>query len=152
RRIHSGLLYEVQRPYRSLDELLAAFEEATYWASDLVGWVDTSTSGRRLGRGLLKAGRDLFPGEDPQLEEGRTLEGHGLRGGLALRLPAGLLPRLARPMTSRLGVRVANRAQWLRGQGGRARKPSLETYAAANFLLDAIPNWRDTYRPGGLIQ
>src|SRR5262249_35677897 len=45
-----------------------------------------------------------------------------------------------------------NRVQWRRGQSSRAQKPTLATYAAANFLLDAIPNWRDTYRPGGLIQ
>jgi FAD/FMN-containing dehydrogenase len=55
-------------------------------------------------------------------------------------------------MTTRLGVWGANRAQWSRGRRKGARKPQRETYAAANFLLDAIPNWRDIYKPGGLIQ
>jgi FAD/FMN-containing dehydrogenase len=67
-------------------------------------------------------------------------------------MPPGLLPRLARPLTTPAGVRFANRGQWARGAGKRAAAFRLETYARANFLLDAIPDWRDTYQPGGLLQ
>jgi FAD/FMN-containing dehydrogenase len=152
RRIYSGRLAEVQRPYGSLDAILAAIEEATYWATDIVGWVDTSARGAALGRGLLKFGRDLLPGEDPDARASLTLAAQQLHGGPAARLPSGLVTRAARPMTTRLGVWGANRAQWSRGRRKGARKPQRETYAAANFLLDAIPNWRDVYKPGGLIQ
>ncbi len=151
RRIHSGLLIEVQRPYRSMDAMLAAMEEATYWATDIVGWVDTSATGARLGRGLLKFGRDLLPGEDPRASASLSLDAQRLHGGIAASLPTWLLARAARPMTTQLGVWAANRGQWTRGKRG-AHAPALETYASANFLLDAIPDWRDVYKPGGLIQ
>ncbi|WIG58609.1 MAG: hypothetical protein OJF49_001355 [Ktedonobacterales bacterium] len=151
RRISSGLVAEAQRPYGSLDALLAGLEEATYWASDLVAWVDTSATGAHLGRGLLKVGRDLHPGEDAH--PARTLSvAAQVRPSLARLVPSGLIPRLARPMTTPMGVWGANRAQWSRGQRRHARAYHLETYARANFVLDAIPNWRDTYKPGGLIQ
>lgn len=150
RRIYSGRLAEVQRPFASMDALLAAVEEATYWATEIVGWVDTSATGPHLGRGLLKFGRDLQAGEDRAATTSLTLDAQRLHGGALASLPSWLLPRAARPMTTRPGVWLANRGQWTRGR--RDTTPHLETYAAANFLLDAIPNWRDVYKPGGLIQ
>lgn len=151
RRIHSGFVEETQTPHGSLAALIAAMEAATSWATDLVGWTDTGASGPRLGRGLLKAGHDLNPGEDPHPERSLTVAAQEQRGLVRL-VPNGIIPMLARPLTTPLGVWAANRGQWMRGQSGRSRKPHRETYAAANFLLDAIPNWRDTYLPGGLVQ
>ena len=152
RRVHSGDVWEITSVHNSLDDLLAGVEEATSWANDLVAWIDTSVGGRRLGRGLLKAGRDLAPDED--LRPDRTLnEAHQLgHPPLAARLPKGWLPRLARPLTSRAGVWLSNRGQWTGGQGIRQRRFHLSSYVAANFPLDAIPDWRETYRPGGLMQ
>ncbi|MGO8951420.1 MAG: FAD-dependent oxidoreductase [Ktedonobacterales bacterium] len=151
RRIYSGRLAEIQRAYPSLDAMLAAVEEATYWATDIVGWVDTSATGAQLGRGLLKAGRDLLPGEDLSPEESLCVKGQYSRR-LPQSLPSGLVPRLAKPMVSRPGVWAANRFQWLRGSRRRPSEMGYETYVDGNFPLDAIPNWRDTYRPRGLIQ
>lgn len=152
RHIHSGLVAEVQRPYGSLGALLDAIEEATYWATDLVAWVDTSASDARLGRGLLKAGRDLLPGEDPTPAASLSVAAQLGSGGIARLVPTGLIPRLAHPLTSPVGVWAANRMQWRRGRSRSAQSDRLETYARANFLLDAIPNWRETYLPGGLLQ
>jgi decaprenylphospho-beta-D-ribofuranose 2-oxidase len=50
------------------------------------------------------------------------------------------------------GVWAANRSQWLRGQSRRASTARYASYVGANFPLDIVPEWRDTYRPGGLIQ
>jgi FAD/FMN-containing dehydrogenase len=63
-----------------------------------------------------------------------------------------MVPYLAKPLLTGAGVRVANRLQWMRGQTGGSSAVHSETYVGANFPLDVIPNWRDTYRPGGLIQ
>ena len=152
RRVHSGDVWEITTAHHSLAEVIAGLEEATAWASDLVAWIDTSAHGRRLGRGLLKAGRDLAPDED--LHPERTLtEAHQLgHTPLMARLPQGWLPRLARPLTSRACVWLSNRGQWSGGQGVRQRRFHLSSYAAANFPLDAIPDWRESYRPGGLMQ
>jgi decaprenylphospho-beta-D-ribofuranose 2-oxidase len=151
RRIYSGRLAEVQRAYSSMDAMLEALEESTYWATDIVGWIDTSVDGAQIGRGLLKAGRDLLPGEDPEPQQSLHADAQYRRR----RLPGSLVflvPHLAKPLLTGPGVLATNRLQWMRGQTGRSRAVHGETYVGANFPLDIIPNWRDTYRPGGLIQ
>lgn len=152
RQVHSGNVWEVTSAHSSLDALIAALDEATTWATDLVAWVDTSARGRQLGRGLLKMSRDLAPDEDLYPE--RTLsEAYQTRHKpLMARLPEGWLPRLARPLTSPAGVWLSNRGQWMGGQGVHQRRSHLSAYVAANFPLDAIPDWRESYRPGGLMQ
>lgn len=154
-RVASGLVAERQTAHGSLAELLAAFESAKESVSDLVGWVDTSARGAALGRGLLGESRDLALGEDPLAAETLRTAWERWPSGLAraLRaLPAGLIPTLARPLTLPLGVWVANRGQWARGSRASAGHWRRMSYPAANFPLDVIPNWRDTYRPGGLLQ
>ncbi|HLY29775.1 MAG TPA: FAD-binding oxidoreductase, partial [Ktedonobacterales bacterium] len=164
RRVYSGLVAALRTAHDSLDALLQALEEATAWADDLVAWLDTGARGASLGRGLLNATRDLAAGEDPQPT--RTLSPVWQERSLgALRLaqalPEGWLPWLARPMASPLGVALANRAQWMLGSRRALRmadlrhapgRPTYTSYVAGNFPLDAIPNWRDSYRPGGLMQ
>ncbi len=59
RRVYSGTVWEITTAHGSLDEVIAALDEATSWATDLVAWIDTSARGKRLGRGLLKMARDL---------------------------------------------------------------------------------------------
>src|SRR5215469_671129 len=108
RRVYSGRLPEVQRAYPSLESMLAAIDEASYWATDMVGWLDTSARGRELGRGLLKAGRDQLSGEDPAPGDSLSVKGQYSRR-LVQWLPHGLIPRLAKPMISGPGVWAANR-------------------------------------------
>ena len=155
-RVTSGLVAERQTAHGSLAALLEASEAASATASDLVAWVDTSARGASLGRGLLGETRELAPGEDANAAE--TLrsawdEWPGRSARMLRTLPPSLIPTLARPLTRPAGVWLANRAQWLMGaatsRGSQWRRVS---YPAANFPLDIIPNWRDTYRPGGLIQ
>jgi decaprenylphospho-beta-D-ribofuranose 2-oxidase len=154
-RVASGLVAERQTAHASLAALLAAFEAAKGSATDLVGWVDTSARGAALGRGLLGEGRELAPGEDPHAAETlRTAweQWPSLPARLLRALPAPVIPTLARPLTRPAGVRLANRAQWRRGSRASTGHWRRIGYPAANFPLDVIPNWRDTYRPGGLIQ
>lgn len=152
RQVHSGNVWEITSAHNSLDALLAALDEATSWATDLVAWIDTSAHGQQFGRGLLKMSRDLAPDEDASPELTRTVAYQTRHTPLAARLPKGWLPRLARPLTSPAGVWLSNRGQWTGGQGIRQRRFHLSTYVGANFPLDAIPDWRESYRPGGLMQ
>ncbi|HEX9039309.1 MAG TPA: FAD-binding oxidoreductase [Ktedonobacterales bacterium] len=155
RRVYSGLVAERQTAQNSLGALLAAMEAAAPDVSDMVAWVDASATGPSLGRGLLAEGRELAAGEDPRAAETLARAWPEWPAGPArlLRyLPAGLIPTLARPMSSHRGAALANRAQWAMGsrraRGGWERVP----YPAANFPLDIIPNWQYSYLPGGLIQ
>lgn len=152
RRVYSGQVWEITSVHQSLSELLAGLEEATTWASDLVAWIDTSARGWRLGRGLLKASRDLKPDEVPDPARSFALARRRRSGGLVAKVPPEWLTRVGPMLTSPLGVWAANRGQWWRGQSLTQRRPHLTAYPAADFPLDAIPHWRDTYLPGGLIQ
>lgn len=152
RRVFSGTVWEITTAHASLAELVAALEAATSWATDIVAWVDTSARGRQLGRGLLKMSRDLTADEEPNPRKTLREAFQMGRRPLAARLPEGWLQKLTRPMTTPAGVWLANRGQWVSGQGIRHRRPHLTPYVAANFPLDAIPGWRETYRPGGLLQ
>ncbi len=155
-RIASGLVAERQTAHGSLAALLEASDEASASASDLVAWMDTSARGAALGRGLLGETRELTPGEDPNAAETlRTAweEWPGRSARMLRALPPSLVPTLARPLTRPAGVWLANRAQWLIGAAAsKSSQWRRVSYPAANFPLDIIPNWRDTYRPGGLIQ
>jgi decaprenylphospho-beta-D-ribofuranose 2-oxidase len=152
RRVYSGNAWEITSVHDSLDALIAAMNEAATWATDLVAWIDTSARGKRLGRGLLKMSRDLAADEDAHPELTLT-EAYQMRHTpLAARLPKGWLPRLAQPLTSQAGIWLSNRGQWMSGQGVRYRRSHLTSYVSANFPLDAIPDWRESYRPGGLMQ
>lgn len=152
RRIFSGYVSERQTAHDSLEALLVAMEAATGDYDDLVAWLDTSARGAHLGRGLLKASRDLKPGEDPHPEASLTVAAQLGTPGALQRVSSGWLPRLARSLATAPGVWLANRGQWTRGRAGSRGEAHLATYARANFPLDAVPNWRDAYRPGGLIQ
>ena len=152
RRIFSGYVSERQTAHDSLEALLAALEAATSEYDDVVAWLDTSARGAHLGRGLLKAGRDLEPGEDPHPEASLSVVAQLGSPGMIQRASSGWLPRLARGLATAPGVWLANRGQWARGRAASRGEAHLATYARANFPLDAVPNWRDAYRPGGLIQ
>ncbi len=152
RRIHSGLVHVRQTAHGSLEELLAALEVSTHDATHLVGWIDTSASGQRLGRGLLKSMREPAPGEDPNPK--RTLD--PLRQPPSKRiagvLPVAWVPVLGKPIATPVGIRLANRGQWVRGNLPGQAKAHYERYVPANFMLDFVPNFKQIYRPGGLIQ
>lgn len=152
RRIYSGLVHVQQTTHPSLDALLAAVEAGTAEATHLVGWVDTAARGKHLGRGLLKAMRELKPGEDPHAE--RTLDPatQPPSGRVMGVLPATWVPVLGKPIATRPGIRLANVGQWVRGNLPGADRPHEERYVPANFMLNFIPNFKRIYRPGGLIQ
>lgn len=155
RRISSGLVHVRQTAHRDLDALLAALDAGASPQSDarhLVGWIDTGARGRRLGRGLLKSMRELAPGEDPHPE--RTLDParQPPSSRIAGLVPAAWLPILGKPIATPLGIRLANEAQWRRGNLPGADRPHDERYVPANFMLNFIPNFKRIYRPGGLIQ
>jgi FAD/FMN-containing dehydrogenase len=152
RRIHSGLVHVTQTAHGSLAALLAALEAGTRDATHLVAWVDTAAAGTQLGRGLLKAMRELAPGEDPYPARSLDPASQPPSSRLFGVLPVSWIPTLARPIASRPGIRLANRIQWIRGNLPGAARPHLERYVPANFLLNFIPNFKRIYRPGGLIQ
>jgi FAD/FMN-containing dehydrogenase len=96
--------------------------------------------------------REPDPGEDPDpaatLDPARQPPSGRIMGVL----PATWVPTLARPIATPLGIRMANLGQWVRGNLPGAARPHYERYVPANFILNFIPNFKQVYRPGGLIQ
>lgn len=152
RRIYSGLVHVTQTAHSTMAGLLAAVEAGTARATHLVGWMDTGARGTALGRGLLKAMREPDPGEDPDPNATLDPARQPPLGRIMGVLPATWLPTVARPIATPLGIRLANEAQWLRGNLPWASRPHDERYVPANFMLNFIPNFKQIYRPGGLIQ
>jgi FAD/FMN-containing dehydrogenase len=152
RRIYSGLVHVQQTSHRSLAHLLAAVDEGTQTATHLVAWMDMAARGRSLGRGLLKSMRELAPGEDPHPERSLDPAVQPPSGRIAGVVPVTWVPTLGRPMATPLGIRLVNRAQWMRGNLPGAAHDHLERYVPANFMLNFIPNFKRIYLPGGLIQ
>jgi FAD/FMN-containing dehydrogenase len=154
-RVWSGLVAERQSAHGSLAALLEAMETAAPGVSDMVAWIDASSSGPALGRGLLAEGRELPEGEDMRAAETLRSAWENWPSGpsrLLRYLPPNLIPTLARPMSSHAGATLANRAQWALGSRRASRAWNHIPYPSANFPLDVIPNWQYSYLPGGLIQ
>ncbi len=154
-RAWSGMVDERRSAHGSLGALLDAMEAAAPDVSDMVAWVDASATGPALGRGLLAEGRELAEGEDPLAAKTLRDAWANWPAGparLLRRLPPGLVPALARPMSSHAGAAFANRAQWMMGSRRASHEWERVSYPAANFPLDIIPNWQYSYLPGGLIQ
>ncbi|HEV2238754.1 MAG TPA: FAD-binding oxidoreductase [Ktedonobacterales bacterium] len=152
RRIYSGMLHVRQTAHSSLAHLLAALDEGTQTATHMVAWMDMAARGPGLGRGLLKAMRELAPGEDPNPAWSLNPAVQPPSGRIAGVLPAEWVPTLGKPMATPLGIRFVNRAQWVRGNLPGADRDHLERYVPANFMLNFIPNFKRIYLPGGLIQ
>lgn len=152
RRIYSGLVHVKQTAHRSLADLLAAVDAGTATATHLVGWIDTGARGAHVGRGLLKAMRELAPDEDPNPARSLDPALQPPPSRIAGVVPTAWIPILARPIATPLGIRIANQAQWVRGNLPGAARPHYERYVPSNFMLNFIPNFKRIYLPGGLIQ
>ena len=162
RRVHSGLVHVHQTAHGSLAALLAAVDSAAQstaapadsvaGTTHIVGWIDTTAQGSKLGRGLLKVMRELAPGEDIHPERSLDPARQPPPNRIAGVLPTAWIPTLARPIATPVGIRMVNRAQWWRGRLPGADHPHDERYVPANFMLNFIPNFKRIYLPGGLIQ
>ncbi|GAB4470265.1 MAG: FAD-binding oxidoreductase [Armatimonadaceae bacterium] len=151
KRIHSGLLRTTRWAARDLSEMFAVFEDRLPHADNLVGWIDGFATGEHLGRGLVEEANELPPGEDPYPNRTMQVAYQSLPDTLFGWLPKSLLWRLARPWVNPAGVRMANQLQYVLGARG-AGKQVYQTYAAVNFKLDYVPDWKKAYGPYGLMQ
>jgi decaprenylphospho-beta-D-ribofuranose 2-oxidase len=135
--IRSALLEVTSRRLPDLDAVLAALEEAT--SHYAVAWVDTTASGRSLGRGIVEVG-DHLTGPDPLLE----------RDGLAYHPPrARRVPAVPFCPVTPWSARSFN-SWWFR----RAPQQHSGVASLASFFhrLDAVEGWNRATGPRGLIQ
>jgi decaprenylphospho-beta-D-ribofuranose 2-oxidase len=152
RKVSSGMVEATASRCRSLAEMLAALEAEAGRADDMVGWIDAFAAGAQLGRGILTGARELTAGEDPRPDRTLTTALQLLPTRVAGIYPRSLIWPVLKQFTNNWGMHLLNDARFnlarLRGDRWRSR----ESLVAFHFQLDAVPDFRRIYRPGGLIQ
>ncbi|HEX3923306.1 MAG TPA: FAD-binding oxidoreductase [Streptosporangiaceae bacterium] len=136
-RVHSAMMRVTSRRFGDLDALLAALDAADSRYS--VAWVDTTASGRSLGRGVLDTG-DHLACADPRLEP----EGPCYHAPRARRAPSAPFCAVT-PWTAR-----GFNSLWFR----KAPREHSGVASLASYFhrLDAIEGWNRAIGPRGLIQ
>ena len=152
KRVFSGLLNVEPIPTRNFDQLFQVFEERLPQSDYLVGWVDCFAGGDGLGRGLVHQANYLAPGEDPQPTQTLRVQNQELPDSLMGVVPKSLMWRFMKPFANNLGMRAINYGKYLSGAKLGHGRTHHQSHAGFAFLLDYVPNWKFSYKPGGLIQ
>jgi len=152
KKIHSGLLNVTPIGVRNLGEMFATFEERLPQSDYLVGWLDCFAAGDALGRGQIHQANYLKPGEDLSPAQTLRVENQELPDSLFGVVPKSLIWRLMKPLVNDPGVRLLNVAKSISATTLGDGHTHTQSHAGFAFLLDYVPNWKHTYKPGGLIQ
>ncbi len=148
KRVRSGYLDVEAFATRDLAATLAGLDGAKSAWEYVVGWMDCFAPGRGLGRSVVHVANEHAAA--PEEPTGLSVEEQVADIGTGP-LPVPLL-LLGLKLTARgPQMRLVNAAKFLAGRlAGRARyRQSLVAYS---FLLDYLPGWNESYRPGGFIQ
>ena len=149
KRIYSGLIsvdaWHVPDLNRQLSGLLEHAPDHDY----IVGWLDTTMKGSKLGRGQIHAARNLKEGEDPDAQKTMQLAYQHLPDRLFGVMPKSLLHYFMNPFLNNLGVWGVNTAKYISSLRDHTFRQS---HAEFHFLLDYVPDWERSFGRGGLIQ
>jgi decaprenylphospho-beta-D-ribofuranose 2-oxidase len=149
KRIHSGLIAVDAWPVPNLRQHLSDLLDHAPHYDYIVGWLDTTSGGKKLGRGQIHAARNLKEGEDPDAQKTMQAAYQHLPDRLFGVMPKSLLHYFMKPFTNDLGVRGINTAKYI----ASLRKHTFrQSHAAFHFLLDYVPSWELSFGSGGLIQ
>lgn len=153
RKVYSGVLQVFPQRVSNFGEMAESFEENAGRMDYMVGWTDCFAGSRRtVGRGEMHFARQLEPGEDPSAAQSLRVVRQELPDLILGILPKSLLWKFGKPMTNDVGMRLINTAKYWAQMRPGASKPYFQSHAAFHFLLDYVPNWKQCYAPGGLIQ
>jgi len=150
KKVESGNLRVDAISSRNFDEMFDTFEERLPHADYLVGWVDCFAKGKAIGRGQVHAAHYLHEGEDPNVETSFHVERQGLPGSI-LGVPKSELWRVMRLFANKPLWGLINKLKY-HSSWREHGKSYLQSHVAFAFLLDYVPNWKWSYKPGGLIQ
>ena len=150
KRVHGGFLDVCPLSTRDLAETLERLDEGAASHDYAVGWLDAFAGGRAAGRGALHFADHLSP--DHRLAgRGLAVADQHLPDRILGVVPKRQTWRLMKPFTNDVGMRALNLAKHLAGVA-QGRRPYVQSHAAFHFLLDYVPDWKNVYRPHGLVQ
>jgi decaprenylphospho-beta-D-ribofuranose 2-oxidase len=149
KRVETGLLEVHAWPVHDLHEHLSFI---LYKAPDFdytVGWMDTMTGGKGLGRGQIHAANYVHGKDDPNPQKTMQLTNQILPPRIFGVFPKSSLYIFMTPFANNLGWGMVNMAKYVASLRTHTfRQP----HAAFHFLLDYVPNWELSYGRGGMIQ
>ena len=136
RRVQGVALEAEDIRFANLDEFFALAGESDAAWEHTAAWIDSSATGRNLGRGIFSRARAVAG--RPAAASARTA-----RVTIPVTPPVSLIQPLS--------VRAFNAVYWRR-LGAKGRTSHTGGYAAALFPLDAIGGWNRMFGPNGYYQ
>ncbi len=152
KKVYSGLLSVHAFATDNFEHIFREFEARGDAADYLVGWIDCFAQGNALGRGQVHQANHLIPGEDANPAQSLRVDSQELPDTLFGVIPKSLMWRLLRPFANDPGMRLLNWAKYTASRTIGNHKTVRQSHAGFAFLLDYVPDWKFTYKPGGLIQ
>lgn len=153
KKVHSGRLRIWAKQARNFHEMVDLFEENASSMDYMVGWSDCIARGRNsIGRGEMHFARQLPAGEDRYATQSLRVDRQALPDTILGVVPKSITWRLMKPLVNDWGMWLVNTAKYHSQKRPGAEKPYFQSHAEFHFLLDYVPNWKESYRPGGLIQ
>jgi decaprenylphospho-beta-D-ribofuranose 2-oxidase len=151
KKIYSGKVNVTTFYEPNLHALLQHIEQLKDSSDYLIGWIDCFAGKQQLGRGQLQMLSELPPGADANMHQTLLPEYQEPPNEIFGIIPRSILWRFVKLFVNDWGMRLVSTANFWSGklQHGKSK---LESYVTANFLLDYVPNWKNAYLPGGLIQ
>jgi FAD/FMN-containing dehydrogenase len=147
KRVESGLLEVHAWPVHDLHEHLSFILDKAPDFDYTVGWMDTMTGGKSLGRGQIHAANYVRDDREPQ--KTMQLDNQILPPRIFGVFPKSILYVFMKPFANNLGWKAVNLAKYVASLRTHVfRQP----HAAFHFLLDYVPNWELSYGRGGMIQ
>ncbi len=151
KRIYSGQLDIHTQAQANLADMFNYFEKNMAQSDYIVGWIDAFAKGKSLGRGDVHRANYLPPGADPQPQQTLRLENQHLPPNMFGVAPKSIIWLGMRPFMNDPGTTLINTGKFLAGRLGGA-KSYRQGHAGFHFLLDYVPDWKNAYGSGGLIQ
>ncbi len=121
-------------------------------ADYVVGWLDVSAGGNKLGRGQIHRAEYLLAREDEDPSRSLRIDHQRLPDRMLGFFPKSLLHHFMRPFTNNFGTRFVNMGKYWLSRTYENQSRFTESLVAFSFLLDYVPNWERAYGQGGLIQ
>jgi decaprenylphospho-beta-D-ribofuranose 2-oxidase len=149
KKVYSGNLKVEAFNVPNLEKHLEAIETAAPNYSYTVGWLDSTASGKGLGRGQLHLAQYVKEGEDPTPGKTLQIDFQTLPPTMFGVFPKSIIHYFMSPFMINPGVSLINTAKYL---AGMREGQYLQSHAAFHFLLDYVPNWEKAYGSGGMIQ
>ena len=146
KRMHSGLLKVKAWNVPNMEAHIHAIEENKE-AGYIVGWMDCTARGSRMGRGQIHQA-DYLQEDDHESSRTLQVDFQTLPGRFFGLVPKSFLHYFMAPFMNNTGTRLVNSAKYLVGRTKTFQQP----HAAFHFLLDYVPDWELGYGKHGLIQ